>query len=206
MIIAASMNEKLIKYLASLDVKEIPGDRLEVLTPLKEFIQAQPEASLNFICTHNSRRSQFAQVWALVAAKYFDFEISSFSGGVEVTACNPRTVAAMRRAGLEIQVKDEDANPHYHLQLNEEGASLELFSKLYDDAVNPKTKFAAVMTCSHADENCPFIPGALARIALNYEDPKAFDDSPKEAEAYDTRCRQIATEMFYVFKSLKDGK
>ena len=139
-------------------------------------------------------------------SKLFGFGISSFSGGVEVTACNPRTVAAMRRAGLEFSVKDENANPHYLLQLSGGESSLELFSKLYDDAVNPKTEFAAVMTCSHADENCPFIPGALARIALNYEDPKAFDDSPKEAEAYDTRCRQIATEMFYVFKNLKDGE
>ena len=200
------MNEKLIQYLESLELEGISEDRMAVLKPLKDFIKTQSKASLNFICTHNSRRSQFAQVWALVAAKYFDFEISSFSGGVEVTSCNPRTVAAMRRAGLEIRVKDEDANPHYHVQPNEEGASLELFSKLYDDAVNPKTEFAAVMSCSHADENCPFIPGALARITLNYEDPKAFDNSPKEAEAYDTRCRQIATEMYYVFKSLKDGK
>ena len=200
------MNEKLIKYLESLELEEISEDRRAVLRPLKYFIKTQPKASLNFICTHNSRRSQFAQAWALVAAKYFGFGISSFSGGVEVTACNPRTVAAMRRAGLEFSVKDENANPHYLLQLSGGESSLELFSKLYDDAVNPKTEFAAVMTCSHADENCPFIPGALARIALNYEDPKAFDDSPKEAEAYDTRCRQIATEMFYVFKNLKDGE
>lgn len=200
------MNEKLIKYLESLELEGISEDRMAVLKPLKDFIKTQPKASLNFICTHNSRRSQFAQVWALVAAKYFDFEIFSFSGGVEVTACNPRTVAAMRRAGLEIVVQDENANPHYHLQLSGGESSLELFSKLYDDAVNPKTEFAAVMTCSHADENCPFIPGALARIALNYEDPKAFDDSPKEAEAYDLRCRQIATEMFYVFKNLKDDE
>ena len=31
------------------------------------------------------------------------------------------------------------------------------------------------MVCDHADQNCPFIPGATARIPLRYKDPKEFD-------------------------------
>ena len=41
--------------------------------------------------------------------------------------------------------------------------------------------------------------GAAERIAITYEDPKAFDGTDREAEAYDERCRQIAREMLYVF-------
>lgn len=55
------------------------------------------------------------------------------------------------------------------------------------------------MTCSHADENCPFIPGAETRIPVRYEDPKEFDDTEMESEKYDERSKQIASEMFFVF-------
>ena len=58
------------------------------------------------------------------------------------------------------------------------------------------------MTCDHADENCPFIPGCDVRLPIRYEDPKAFDDTPLEAEKYDERSLQIANEMFYAFKNI----
>jgi len=60
------------------------------------------------------------------------------------------------------------------------------------------------MTCDHADENCPFIPGTEQRIPVRYEDPKAFDNTPLEAEKYDERSVQIATEMFYVFSKISN--
>ena len=72
--------------------------------------------------------------------------------------------------------------------------------KLYDDPSSPKNGFAAVITCSHADENCPFIPGAEARIALNYEDPKAFDGTDKQDQMYLERSRQIGREMLWAFE------
>ncbi|MEM6771423.1 MAG: protein-tyrosine-phosphatase, partial [Bacteroidota bacterium] len=71
------------------------------------------------------------------------------------------------------------------------------FSKRYDDAVNPKANFAAVMTCSDADENCPFIPGADVRIPLTYEDPKVADGTPEEATVYDERLREIGRELLW---------
>jgi arsenate reductase (thioredoxin) len=63
--------------------------------------------------------------------------------------------------------------------------------------------YAAVMTCSHADENCPFIPAAEVRIPVRYEDPKQFDNTPGEADRYDQRSLQIASEMFHVFSNVK---
>lgn len=76
------------------------------------------------------------------------------------------------------------------------------YSKVFDADENPSTNFAAVMTCSHADENCPFIPGSEASIALDYKDPKEFDDTPQAQEKYDERSDQIASEMIYVFENI----
>jgi len=199
------MNQDLSAYIAKLPASP-EDDRIPVLQKLIDYCRGKSDLGLNFICTHNSRRSQFSQVWAQVAAYHFNIPLKSFSGGVEVTACNPRTVAALERAGLKVNIlEDADSNPKYHFSFAEDAQPVLAFSKLYDDEHNPKSGFAAVMTCSHADENCPFIPGTEARIALNYEDPKAFDGTDREAQAYDERCFQIAKEMFYVFKSLRNG-
>ena len=65
-------------------------------------------------------------------------------------------------------------------------------------------QFAAIMTCSHADENCPFIPGTEKRIPVRYEDPKSFDDTREESVMYDQRSMQIASEMFYVFSKVRE--
>lgn len=200
------MTSQLQDYLQSLKLDAIPASRQAVLTPLISYAQGRESLQLNFICTHNSRRSQFAQVWAQIAANHYGVSLQSYSGGVEITACNPRTVAALERAGIGLSKESESANPHYRFSEPEGMTALILFSKLYDDPINPKEGFAAVMTCSHADENCPFIPGTEARIALNYEDPKAFDDTIHEERAYDERCRQIATEMMFVFKAVADGR
>ena len=58
------------------------------------------------------------------------------------------------------------------------------------------------MTCSDADENCPYIPKAEKRIPLRYDDPKSYDDTPIESEKYDERSLQIASEIFYVFSQI----
>lgn len=184
---------------------EIPDDRKNLLQVLIDYIQekkiAKAEINLNFICTHNSRRSQFAQVWATVAAHAFGVEVTCLSGGVEVTAFNERAVESLRRFGFLIQSEGGE-NPIYSLEYALNSGSLKMFSKLFDDEVNLKEKFAAVMTCDHADENCPVIPGTEQRISVNYNDPKEFDDTSNEAQMYDERSSQIASEMFYVFSKI----
>ena len=92
-------------------------------------------------------------------------------------------------------------NPHYELTYHEKRKPIIVYSKTFDDISNPKNNFAAVMTCTNADENCPIIPGAEKRISLPFEDPKIFDNSSQESEKYDERSIQIATEMKYVFNS-----
>lgn len=108
----------------------------------------------------------------------------------------------MKRFGFVIE-KEREENPIYSLTYNENQKSIVAFSKVYDDKSNAQKEFAAIMTCDHADENCPFIPGAEARIPIRYNDPKAFDDTPLESEKYDERSREIATELFYVFGQIQ---
>jgi arsenate reductase len=127
--------------------------------------------------------------------------METYSGGTEATACNLRAVAALKRVGFRIE-NPGGKNPHYRLHFSEDAKPLLCFSKKYDDPVNPREGFFAVMTCSEADENCPFIPGAKHRVPLTYRDPKEADGTPLESACYDGRCRQIATEMFYLMEQL----
>lgn len=202
-------NEKVIflpalqSYMEDLrrEAEMIPESRKEQLAMLAKYIERKKNsnapASLNFICTHNSRRSHISQIWAATAIAYFDLDsVSTFSGGTEATAFNPRAVAAMERAGFQIENPGGD-NPHYFVSFSQSKPPLECFSKTFDDPFNPQTGFAAIMTCSQADENCPFIPGAEWRLALTYEDPKEADDTPEERARYDERVRQIGREIFY---------
>ncbi|MFY0652379.1 MAG: protein-tyrosine-phosphatase [Cyclobacteriaceae bacterium] len=196
---------KIQSFVDTLDTSSIPDERKEVLQLLINFVQEKKDAgdeiNLNFICTHNSRRSQFSQVWGKTAAYYHGIDINSFSGGVEVTAFNERAVESIKRTGFGVTSQGA-GNPIYSVTYAQGEEPLKAFSKVFDDPANAEN-FAAVMTCSHADENCPFIPGAQARLPVRYEDPKAFDDTPQESEKYEERSRQIATELFYVFSQIK---
>lgn len=199
---------EVIQEIETLAIMEIPEDRLPVLKVLEKYltdkIQNNKPIVLNFICTHNSRRSQFAQVWAQVLADYFNLEIKSFSGGVEVTAFNPRAIAALERIGFKVENSQGNIpNPTYVIKYTSEGNQIFGYSKLYDHKDVENKDFVAIMTCSDADQNCPFIPNAEARVSLTYEDPKRYDDTSQEQEAYTQRSRQIASELYYIFNNLK---
>ena len=182
--------------------EQIPEPRKAKLQQLADYI-TQKEGktiNLNFICTHNSRRSHISQIWAAVGAAHFGLTgVYTFSGGTEATAFNPRAVAAIQRIGFKAD-DPGGANPLYRVSFGEDLDPLVSFSKTYDDAANPTQHFAAIMTCSDADEHCPFIPGAEFRLPLTYEDPKLADDTPEEANRYDERVRQIGREMLYAMQ------
>ncbi len=159
---------------------------------------------LIFVCTHNSRRSQMAQLWAAVAAEKYGLQATTYSGGTESTAFNPRAVAAMQRAGFRIEKTTDDDNPIYHARYADDRPALTCFSKKYDGAPNPKKHFAAVMVCGDADRKCPNVSGADERVAIPFVDPKVSDGSPSESQTYDERCAQIAREMLYVMSRVVD--
>lgn len=179
----------------------ISPERQQLLQQLAEYIRTNKEEAiqLNFICTHNSRRSHLAMIWAAVAAEVFLLpQVHTYSGGTEATAFNPRAVAALERAGFRVGNPGGE-NPHYLVAYSVTRPPLECWSKTWDDPVNPTRDFAAIMTCSDADENCPYIPGVNLRLALTYEDPKVADDTPAEVQKYDERLREIGREILYAF-------
>ena len=181
-------------------------DRKKILQPLIDYIQSKIEkkqtVQLNFICTHNSRRSQFAQIWTKTAAIYYGIEADCFSGGVEVTEFNANAVEAIASSGFQFS-KTGDKNPHYSLRVADGSEEILCYSKLHSDKKSPRENFATIMVCSHADENCPLILGAEKRFPIRYEDPKAFDQSPEKRTKYKERSQEIASEMFYVFSQIK---
>ena len=193
---------------AEKDFDKIPEERKvqlkKVALYVKTKLDSEKKASLVFICTHNSRRSHTAQLWAYAAAEYYGIQgVSNYSGGLEVTAFNERAVKALSKCGFDIRKVSEGTNPNYEVKYSSNAPSITSFSKKYMDAPNPTSDFAAVMTCSHADESCPIVQGAAIKISVPYEDPKIADGKPNETEVYDERCKQIATEVLYVFSLVK---
>lgn len=187
---------------------QIPDSRKPLLNQLTEFVSQGSKAnqviSLNFICTHNSRRSHISQIWAQTAAQYYGINnIQCYSGGTEATAFNPRAVKAMQELGFDIQIFKDGSNPVYRVKFSDKAPVLTVFSKKYDDDYNPRKNFAAIMTCSQADENCPLVIGATTRIALTYNDPKEFDGTPQETAKYQERAYEIGREILYAFSEVK---
>lgn len=186
----------------------ISESRKKILEKIADYIKTKKAENipinLVYICTHNSRRSHFGQVWAKVAADYFCVHsVNTFSGGTEATAFHSNAINALKRIGFEINATTRDKNPLYEVAYAANVKPIICFSKVYDDANNPPKEFAAIMTCSDAEENCPFIPGVELRIATTYDDPKAFDNTPMQDTKYDERCKQIALETLYIFSLIK---
>lgn len=204
----SSTFQEIANVIASLNLQTISKERQAVLQPLADFIQekvnTKQEIRLHFICTHNSRRSHLSQVWAQTMANYFNIKnVFCYSGGTEATALFPMVANTLEHSGFQIQTISEGNNPVYAIKYAENEHPIIGFSKKLDHDFNPKSAFAAIMTCSQADGGCPFIAGAEKRIPITFEDPKAFDNTPQKAEKYNERSLQIATEMFYIFSQIQ---
>lgn len=200
--------KKIDATIHSLDVASVSNQRKEILQPLIAFIQdkvnVQKPIDLNFICTHNSRRSHLSQVWAQALSLFYGVpNVTCYSGGTEATALFPMAAKTLQASGFEIEKLSEETNPIYSIKYTENTHPIIAFSKKHYDEFNPKSAFAAIMTCSQADQGCPFIPGAEKRIPIMFEDPKAFDNTPQQSEKYMERSMQIATELKFVFSQIK---
>lgn len=187
------------------EFEQIPSERRAHLEELARYVKlgrsAREPVKLIFICTHNSRRSHLSQLWASAAAAHYRIKgVECYSGGTERTAFNSRAIVALERAGFVIeQGAAHPNNPHYKVVFASGMEPLVCYSKAYDSEPNPTSNFCAVMTCSHADTNCPIVRGASHRVRLTYEDPKIADGTHEEARTYDERCAQIAREMLFAF-------
>jgi len=179
----------------------IPKERKIELESIGDYLSIKKldnqEAKLTVICTHNSRRSHYGQIWLQIATDFYGMRhIKTFSGGTESTAFHINAVNALEKVGFEVTVEPGD-NPIYKLSYGSR-KWIECFSKTFDNETNPTNNFAAIMVCNDAAEACPIVAGAERRFVLPYDDPKAFDGTDLAEVKYAERCSQIAREMFFV--------
>jgi arsenate reductase len=191
--------------------EQLPAERMARLRGIAEWIRRQREqgrdAHLVFICTHNSRRSQFAQVWAQVAAHKFGLDnVHAWSAGTEATAVAGPVIEALEAQGFRMDgagdydVDGKRIQTGYLVNYDDAVSPVHLYSKTIDAPDNPAGDFAAIMVCSDADEHCPFVPGAAVRFSLPFEDPKVNDGTADEAKTYEERSLAIAREILYVMQ------
>ena len=203
------MYQKLIEIINNkIDVHSISEERKTILQPLIDFIQQKvndrQDININFICTHNSRRSHLSQVWAQVASAHFNMpNVHCYSGGTEETALFPKVAETLTEQGFNIFKIADTNNPVYAIKYSDNALPVIGFSKKYDSPFNPVSAFTAIMTCSQADGGCPFIAGAEKRIPITSEDPKISDNTPEQSKVYAERSLQIASEMYFVFSQIK---
>ncbi len=198
---------KIEAVITSLDTAGVTQERKAILEPLityiKEKIESKVPIALNFICTHNSRRSHLSQIWAQTLAQFYGIpNASCYSGGTEATAMFPKVAETLSKQGFVIHTIAQGSNPVYAVKYDSNAHAVVCFSKTYDDVFNPNTNFGAILTCNSANEACPIVQGAETRFPITYEDPKKFDGTPQQTEKYAERSLQIATELKYVFENI----
>jgi arsenate reductase (thioredoxin) len=209
------MKNQLIKPIADnigqfeKEYPQITEERKKILKQLAAFIEQskklKPDEAVDFIfiCTHNSRRSHIAQIWAQAAAVYYDVKnIRCYSGGTKATAIYPGVVKAMGDLGFYFAVRRRSENPLYKVYISETEPYVIAYSKIYSVKMNPSRGFAAVMVCSQADKDCPVVKGTNTRISLPYNDPKDFDGTPLEEAKYRERALEIGREICYAFSQV----
>jgi len=202
------MNSELLKTISLFSADKISEERKNVLQPMIAYVQekltAQETIRLNFICTHNSRRSHLGQIWAQTMAYHFGIHhVYCYSGGTEATAMFGKVAETLIAQGFQVLQISEGNNPVYAIKYAANEIPIICFSKKYNNAFNPSAAYAAIVTCNNADDNCPIVFGAEQRIPIKYNDPKAFDGTDLMTTKYAERSLEIAQEMFYVFANIK---
>lgn len=111
-----------------------------------------------FLCTGNSCRSQMAEGWA----KHLGGDwLEAQSAGIEAHGKNPRAIAVMREAGVDIALQESTR-------------------------VTPETIAWAdlvVTVCGHADEHCPVLPPGVQKKHWALSDPAKATGSEEEIMA-----------------------
>lgn len=185
------------------DSDQLSADRKQLLDQLSELILSSLKkeglCNVTFICTHNSRRSQLAELWlSYYLSHYCIKDIYTYSGGTETTALNYRVANALDRFGFTMNKIGNQENPRYII----DGLDKVFFSKVYNDQFNPSNNYIAVMVCDQADDNCPIVHGAKNRFSLKYIDPKHSDNTDLESTTYDEKVLEIGREMCYLARKV----
>lgn len=111
-----------------------------------------------FLCTGNSCRSQIAEGWA----RWLGGDaIDALSAGIEAHGKNPRAIAVMAEAGVDISGQE---------------------STRLTDAMLAEADYL-VTVCGHADEHCPTLPPGMRREHWPLSDPAKATGSEEEIMA-----------------------
>lgn len=114
---------------------------------------------LLFLCTGNSCRSQMAEGWARELGKHYgDGWLEVESAGIESHGKNPRAIAVMQDAMLDISAQESTTVTDEML----EQADL------------------VVSVCGHADEHCPVLPAGTRKIHWPLDDPAKAEGAEEE--------------------------
>tara|TARA_B100000886_G_scaffold285967_1_gene210466 strand:- start:4029 stop:4604 length:576 start_codon:yes stop_codon:yes gene_type:complete len=187
------MNDRLSKYVKEIEKFSLEDFQKARIKKISKTLKNEIKScnSIVFVCTHNSRRSQFCQVWSQILSDIYKLNLSFQSAGVVKTEVYIGVIRSLQRAGVDI---DETGT----ILINNKQVSL--FSKSLDE-INFK-KFISIMTCSDAEKSCPTDPRSKKNISLFYPDPKRFDGTQDEIKEYDFTCKSIAAEINAIFKLL----
>jgi len=194
---------------ALIDLKIHPN-RTKLLQSIAFFaaneLKNNKRVNFNYICTHNSRRSQLAQIWSSYATYYFKFtEVYSFSGGTMATTFYRNTLKTLQEVGFNFQILEfSHQNPVYSIGYKNCINPIIGFSKLYDNEHNKKP-FIAITTSSSANKNCLFIPDVIERFHLPFNNPKMYDNTLYQSEKYLEINKQIAGEIHFIFNFIKNS-
>lgn len=132
-----------------------------------------------FVCTGNSCRSQMAEGWARALKGE---EIAPFSAGIEKHGLNPKAVAVMREAGVDISHQT---------------------SKTIDELGD--IQFDLVVTvCEHAEKNCPVFPGPVKKIHVGFDDPPRLARSAATEEEAVAHYRRVRDEIRAFIETLPE--
>ena len=108
-----------------------------------------------FLCTGNSCRSQIAEGWA----RHIGGDaVSVESAGIEAHGKNPRAIAVMREAGIDIAGQE---------------------STIVDDHMLQRADIV-VTVCGHADEQCPVLPPGVTKLHWPLTDPAKATGSDEQ--------------------------
>ena len=183
-------------------------DRRPILETMAQSFANEAQLKVNFICTHNSRRSHFSEVLFRTAVNYYGLKnVKTFSGGTECTALFPEVAESFSRHGFKvvpIQAYNQQAYKIFIENLEREETTPILFSKIYNAEYNPQENYHAVMVCDSAHESCPVVHGSTQRHSLIFQDPKSSDGKQNQFQVYDRTLALIATELAFVARRIRE--
>ncbi len=137
------------------------------------------KTTILFLCTGNSCRSQMAEGWT--RQLYGDrFEV--YSAGLEPKGLDPRAVAVMREAGIDIT---GHASKHVR----------DLHAVIFDYVIT---------VCGHADEFCPTFPGPAKKFHVGFEDPPQLARDARTDEEALGHYRRIRDEIRDFIRTLPE--